>query len=227
VSDDREGALSRGLQKQGLKLAREQIRKLVRFAELVIESNQTTNLTGVKSVDRFLVEQVLDSLSVLTVLKPKPPIVDVGSGAGLPGIPIAIAQPDRPVILLEPRAKRAEFLRGAIERLEIGNARVVQASVLGPGAQSLAGSAGTALLRAVAQPERAVALGAALVRTGGEIILYQGREPKPDRSLAKRARLLGFGPWSARAVHIPGLGAPRHLWWARRLRSEEAAKRSP
>jgi 16S rRNA (guanine527-N7)-methyltransferase len=218
VSDGREGALTIGLEKLGLKLAREQIRKLVRFAELVIEGNEATNLTGAKSIDRFLIEQVLDSLSVLTVLRPKPPIVDVGSGAGLPGIPIAIAQPDKPVILLEPRAKRAEFLRGAIERLEMANVSVVQASAHGPDAQSLAGSARTALLRAVAQPERAVALGAGLVRPGGDIVLYQGRDPKPDRSLAKQVRLLGFGPWSAKAVCIPGLAATRHLWWARRLR---------
>jgi 16S rRNA (guanine527-N7)-methyltransferase len=84
--------------------------KLLDFGELVLAANLHTNLTGARNLTEIVRVHLLDSLAPLKFVTLSSPIIDVGSGAGFPGIPAAIAFPDETFVLLEPRAKRAAFL---------------------------------------------------------------------------------------------------------------------
>jgi len=216
--------LERGLGELGLGGLKTSASKLIDYAELVIEHNAATNLTGARSVESFVAEQILDCLSLLAIMTPRGPLVDVGSGAGLPGIPLAISLPSLPVFLLEPRAKRASFLRLAVVRLGLGKVDVIKSSALGPGAQSLAGLAGATTLRAVADPERAFALAAPLLRVGGTAILYEGKAGRASRRQSSAARRAGLSDIRIEAVSVPGLNASRHIWMAKRVLNPHRAQ---
>ncbi len=106
-----------------------QCQKFIKFSILIANENSRQNITGAKTPRAVLIEHILDSLFMLRAFGEEKNIVliDIGSGAGLPGIPIAIARSDLQVILLENRKLRIKFLSRAIEKLEIRNAIPVRA----------------------------------------------------------------------------------------------------
>jgi len=115
--------LSQHLDKEGIVLQTEIIVKLERFASLLHEWNQIHNLTGAKSIDAIYVN-IVDSLYPLTFIKPAQTLLDVGTGAGFPGLVLAIAMPDTKVVLAEPLKKRVSFLKYAAIDLELSNVHV-------------------------------------------------------------------------------------------------------
>jgi 16S rRNA (guanine527-N7)-methyltransferase len=163
------------LDRLGIASTRPQRDKLLAFGGLVITENSRTNLTGAADIQEFIGDHIVDSLRGLPVVKFASPVIDVGSGAGLPGVPLAIMLPDKNFVLLEPRAKRAAFLESAKQELGLKNVIVVRSSALGPGAGGWSGKASWVVMRAVASPERAFALGAPLLKPGGSFLLFAGR----------------------------------------------------
>jgi len=115
--------LSQHLDKEGIVLQTQIIVKLERFASLLHEWNQIHNLTGAKSIDAIYVN-IVDSLYPLTFIKQPHTLLDVGTGAGFPGLVLAIALPDTKVVLAEPLKKRVSFLKYASIDLELANVRV-------------------------------------------------------------------------------------------------------
>jgi 16S rRNA (guanine527-N7)-methyltransferase len=218
VTADAKEILETGL--RTLKIPRVDIvcAKLLEFADLLLAENQRTNLTGARDLKGLVREHFLDSLAPLALLDLRPPIVDVGSGAGFPGIPAAIAHPDKEFVLLEPRAKRAAFLESAAKRLGLENVSVVKSSALGPGAAPVLGKAGTVLMRAVAEPGAALALGLPLLRPGGRLVMYEGRAARPSAELRKVAKR-GGADIEPRAVRVPSLEAVRHAWIVRKAKA--------
>ena len=207
--------LENGLKTLGMPQPAGVRRKLLDFARLVLAENQRTNLTGARDEASLVSEHLLDSLAPLRLVRLVSPVADIGSGAGFPGIPAAIAYPDKKFVLLEPRSKRAQFLMHAAKELELGNVTVLKASAGSPKAAGIARAARTVLMRAVAEPGRALRLGLFLVRPGGTLLLYEGRasRPTPDqREIASRAG----GTITVRQVSVPGLEAVRHVWIVRK-----------
>ena len=115
--------LSQHLDKEGIVLKTEIIVKLERFASLLHEWNQIHNLTGAKSIDAIYVN-IVDSLYPLSFIKQPQTLLDVGTGAGFPGLVLAIAMPDTKVVLAEPLKKRVSFLKYAAMDLELANVTV-------------------------------------------------------------------------------------------------------
>ncbi|EIF51106.1 16S rRNA (guanine(527)-N(7))-methyltransferase RsmG [Sulfurovum sp. AR] len=115
--------LSQHLDKEGILLSSEIIVKLERFALLLHEWNQIHNLTGAKTIEAIYVN-IVDSLYPLTFIKNPKTLLDVGTGAGFPGLVLAIAQPDTKVVLAEPLKKRVSFLKYAAIDLELPNVTV-------------------------------------------------------------------------------------------------------
>lgn len=196
--------------------------KLIDFGNLLLEENKRTNLTGARTIGELIQEHFLDSLAPLQFVELAQPIVDVGSGAGFPGIPAAIAFPKKKVVLLEPRAKRAEFLSVAARRLALENVTVIKASARGPGAAAVAGKAGTVLIRAVAQPAVSFGLGLPLLRSGGQLLLYEGRLARARPEDRRAAATLGGGELRIRKVVVPCLSATRHVWIVRKMAAKGA-----
>lgn len=116
--------LQEGIAQLPIKLQHEDINKLVLFLQLLIKWNKTYNLTAVRNPTAMVTRHLLDSLSVLPYL-PHGRILDVGSGAGLPGIPLAIANPHQDFFLIDSQIKKTRFLRQICHALELNNVKVV------------------------------------------------------------------------------------------------------
>ena len=115
--------LSQYLDKEGISLEADVIIKLENFSSLLHEWNQIHNLTGAKSIDAIYVN-IIDSLFPLTFIEKPKTLLDVGTGAGFPGIVLAMALPECEVVLSEPLKKRVSFLKYAAIDLELPNVKV-------------------------------------------------------------------------------------------------------
>jgi 16S rRNA (guanine527-N7)-methyltransferase len=157
----------------GFGLDGERADRLLRYAGELVRWNRRLNLSGAATAEEFVAGPLFDALTLLPVLEDGPDLVDVGSGGGLPGIPAAILRPGLRVTLVEPRARRAAFLRHAVHLLGLG-AEVVQgrAEELGDGQWSMA------VAQAVWPPAEWLARAPRLVRPGGAVHLL-GTSPLP------------------------------------------------
>jgi len=124
-SADLRGLLARGCAQLNIKLPPSVEEKLLDFVALLSRWNETYNLTGIRVPEEMLSKHLLDSLSVLPFLKGNR-LVDVGSGAGLPGIPLALACPERHFVLLDSQGKKTRFITHAKSVLGLQNVEVVQ-----------------------------------------------------------------------------------------------------
>ncbi len=110
------------LSKTDLKLSEQQINLLMQYVELLIKWNKTYNLTSVRNPSDMLVKHILDSLMVGQYLKGQS-FIDVGTGPGLPGIPLAILFPEKQFVLLDSLGKRITFLRQVVFQLKLTNVK--------------------------------------------------------------------------------------------------------
>lgn len=141
--------------------------RLRAFAALVRRWNDTHRLVAQGDLDYLEARHVEDSLALLPWLRGAT-LVDIGAGAGFPGVPLALARPDLAVTLLERSARKARFLRQAILELNIGNATVALADARRYRAPK---PFDAATVRAVAAPAKAWALARPLLRPGGVALL--------------------------------------------------------
>ena len=177
---------------------------LIRYIEELHRWNQTYNLSGVKDLDDMVVRHLLDSLAVAPWIE-GPRVVDLGSGAGLPGIPLAAVMPQHRFILLDSSGKRARFLHQVQALLEIRNVEVVQRRASEYRPDPLAN---TIVARAFGSLAKIVESAHHLLDPGGRIVAQKGRYPSDE--LAELPE-----PWRSRArlerVQVPGLEAQRHV----------------
>ena len=169
-------------------------------AELV-DWNTRVNLTSITAPDEVVDKHLLDSLAVLPLLKGAA-VADVGSGAGFPGLPLAIADPNRRYALIESTGKKVKFIRHAVEKLALPNVDVV----LGR-AESWRPSRpfDSVVARALGSLAEFVRVAGHLAGRGGRLFAMKGKVPE--------AELKALPPgWQALAVHpvaVPGLDAER------------------
>ena len=123
------GELREGAEALGLDLHQTQYDQLLEYLYLLEKWNQTYNLTAIKGLSRMLRYHLLDSLSMMPRLVDCRKAIDVGSGAGLPGIPLAIAMPDSFWVMLDSSSRKTRFIRQAIAHCGLKNAQVVQTRV--------------------------------------------------------------------------------------------------
>jgi 16S rRNA (guanine527-N7)-methyltransferase len=152
---------------------------LTRYAELVRNWAPKLDLVSPTDLDRFEERHAADSLRALPAVEAAPPgpCVDVGSGAGLPGIPLAIAS-GRLWRLLEPRARRAAFLEEVVRELGL-ECEVLRMTAEEAARGPLAGAHAVATARALAAPDVAVDLCRPLVVPGGSVLVFHGERSEP------------------------------------------------
>ncbi len=121
--------LTDGLSYQGLKLSMEQQQQLVTYVELLDKWNKAYNLTSVRDPQQMMIRHILDSLALVPLLQPDQHYIDVGTGPGLPGIPLAIALPDAKFTLLDTLGKRVRFMLQVKHLLKLNNITPVQSRV--------------------------------------------------------------------------------------------------
>lgn len=166
-------ALARFLEQRGVESGRA-AEALERYEGLIRRWNARGNLVSRRDLDRLRDRHVLDSLSLLPWWRGS--LADVGSGAGLPGIPLAIARPDSPVTLVERSERKARFLQQVVIELALGNVEVIEADVGQPRASgSLDGRVfDTVTARAVAPPAASWRLLRGLLAPAGGAMLQSG-----------------------------------------------------
>ncbi len=200
----------------GVALDAHQIAQFRAYYELLQEWKERTNLTAVTDYWGVLTRHFLDSLSCVLALELPPGdlrLIDVGSGAGFPGLPLKIAFPEIHVTLLEATAKKTEFLHAVVNRLQLSDVTVLTARAEEAAHDPAHREAyDVVVARALAAMPVLVELCLPFVRCGGVLIAQKGDPPAAEIAAAQEAlRLLGGQLGHIQPVRVPGLDAVRHL----------------
>ena len=117
--------MNENLKQLNIELSDIQLEQFYKYRNILIEWNKFMNLTGITEPEEVITKHFIDSLTVLDKIKKDASIIDVGTGAGFPGIPIKIAFPDTKIVLLDSLNKRIKFLNEVIEKLELQNIETI------------------------------------------------------------------------------------------------------
>jgi len=199
-----ETALAHLLARGGFVLDDTRAHKLWRFHQLLRDANPTLRLTRIDAFEAMAEKHYLDSLLPATFAPLPSPLIDLGSGGGLPGIPLAIAYPDVQFMLAEARRRRAGFLMRVVQTLKLNNVEVV-ARKLGP--QTNLQTQGC-ITRAFGSIADTLQLAVNLVAHGGQIWLLKG--PHCDDEI-QAARTLPFDLTAQFCYELPFSNATRRL----------------
>lgn len=202
--------LAAGLRKLGVDLPAPARERLLRYVELLGRWNAVYNLTAIREPERMVSHHLLDSLAVLPALdeivaeRDAVRVLDVGSGAGLPGLPIAIARPDWQVVLREPVQKKVAFMTQAIAELGIANAQASLGRVedLHPPARFA-----IVISRAFADLATFVAAAIAQLDDGGRLVAMKGVFPDEELSELPASVVVE----RTLSLDVPGVDGARHL----------------
>jgi 16S rRNA (guanine527-N7)-methyltransferase len=199
-----QATLAEGLVRLKLVLPPPIQQKLLDYVVLVQKWNKVYNLTAVRDADKMLTHHLLDSLAVVPYVAHAKTLLDVGSGAGLPGIPLALALPDVRVTLLDSNHKKTAFLTQVVIELKLHNADVVCERVEKYLSKQ---SFDVVVSRAFSDLPEFVASAGRLVASGGTLLAMKGVHPFEEIAQLKGDfKLSGVTP-----LTVPGLDAERHL----------------
>lgn len=195
--------LEDGLHALAIELDAAAVDRLLEFVALLQKWNAVHNLTAVRDADRMVDQHLLDSLTVLPHLRPGR-LVDVGSGGGLPGIPLAIARPQLAVTLLDSNHKKTAFLRQAAAELGLANVAVECQRVENWQPGELFDSV---ISRAFSELAQFYALAHHLLAPGGVLLAMKGVYPHEELAQLPASANVR----EVKALSVPGLAAQRHL----------------
>lgn len=185
----------------------EQAQQLLRFYELMIEKNKVMNLTSITDFQEVVEKHFMDSLMVNHVVgfSGSESVIDVGTGAGFPGIPLKIIFPDLELVLMDSVNKRLKFVDEVIQELELKKIKTVHAR-----AEDMANQKeyrekfDYCLSRAVANLATLAELCLPFVKIGGKFISYKAGEIEEEVSASSLAgKVLGDASWTIQYFNIP------------------------
>jgi 16S rRNA (guanine527-N7)-methyltransferase len=204
------GALDAGLRALGLALPGVSRDALLAYVALLAKWNRTYNLTAIREPEKMVTHHLLDCLAAIPAIEARmqigedAEIIDVGSGAGLPGIPFAIARPRWHVVMLEPVHKKASFIAQAIAELGLRNASVAPTRVEDHAATP---RADVVVSRAFSDLASFAASSARHLAPGGRLVAMKGVHPHEELlELPSDCTVDAVVP-----VQVPGIDAARHL----------------
>ncbi|MDO8267338.1 MAG: 16S rRNA (guanine(527)-N(7))-methyltransferase RsmG [Moraxellaceae bacterium] len=201
MSQSPESRLRAGVDQLSLQLPDGAMEKLLAYLALLVKWNAAYNLTAIRDPEQMVIKHLLDSLGIVPHVQGKT-LIDVGTGAGLPGLMLAIAKPDLQVTLLDSNGKKVRFLRQVIADLQITNADAVQSRVEEFDRKfDLVSSRAFATLADMVNGSRQ------LLADGGEFLAMKGQHPADEIA----ALPTGFVVRDVVPLHIPFLDEERHL----------------
>ena len=194
--------LRQGLQDMGIDVAAPVQKRLLAFLELLEKWNRSYNLTAVRDPELMVPRHLLDSLTVLPFLQ-GPQVLDIGTGAGLPGVPLALVRPDLEFTLLDSNAKKTRFVTQAMHELGLKNVGIVQERVekFHPAIKF-----DTLIARAFASIPDMLTASRHLCAAHGRFLVMKGVFPQEELAAVTD----GYRA-EVKALHIPGLDVARHL----------------
>ncbi len=176
----------------GVEFEPEDLVRLGRFLAMLLETNTRFNLTAIRTPDEAWERHVLDALALVQFLSELPPdarVADVGSGGGVPGLPLAIVLPEVRFTLIEATGKKARFLQAAAEALGLGNVQVIseRAEMLGHDREQHRALYDAVLARAVGHLAVVAELCAPLAKVGSLLLLTKGQKAEEELAESKAA----------------------------------------
>lgn len=175
--------MRRLLERSGIRLDGDQLDRLWAYHSLLRRRNQDMELTRLVGFESIVVKHYVDSMIVADFVKPPSPLVDVGTGAGLPGIPLKIRLPRLQITLAEPRPKRVAFLHEAIAALELVDVEVFPHKVV---SRSLTRPLKGAISRAVETIDKTILRTSGCLGAGGRLVFLKGPAVGPELAEARR-----------------------------------------
>lgn len=190
----------------GIELSPAQTDKLSRYLDLLLESNTRLNLTRITDRTAAEVQHVGDALTLLPFIPPTAgSLVDVGSGGGVPGIPLAIVRPEIQFLLIESTKKKVTFLREVIQQLELGNVQVTDQRAELVARSSKRESFDVVTARAVGALNWLAEWCLPLAKKGGRVLAMKGQRVQEELPPAlKPIRALSGGEPVIHPVQLPG-----------------------
>jgi len=208
------------LNRCGVVLDSDQLDRLWRYHQMLRQANPELNLTRIHNFENMVLKHYVDSLLVLNHIELPSPLVDMGSGPGLPGVPLKIARPEIQIVLAEPRGARAEFLRRVCTRLGLKGVEIY-AHKLGP---DYPGQVAGVISRAVGAVPGTLDRVASCVAAGGRVIFMKGPDCDDEVDQAKTSHADLFRLAADYAYTIPGTTHHRRLVVFERLAGEQGGR---
>ncbi len=202
----------------GVRLAPDQYDQLWAYHGMLRAANAELNLTRIHNFENMVLKHYVDSLLVLNFLELPSPFLDMGTGPGLPGIPLKIARPDVAMILAEPRGARVEFLNQVVQNLGLEDVEVFGGKI-GP---KFTRNVGGVITRAVAAIPETLDRVANCLAPGGRMIFMKGPDCAAEIAEAARSHARLFRLTADHAYSIPGTPHARRLVVYERLEGETA-----
>ena len=198
---DLQTRLEQGIAALGVQLPAGAVERLLDYQALLARWNGTYNLTAIRDPGEMVSRHLVDSLAILPYVQGQS-LADLGTGPGLPGIPLALARPELQVLLVDSNGKKVRFLREAIRSLKLENVRAVQSRV-----EDVEGQFDCITARAFASLEDMLAWGGHLLTKDGIWLAMKGRHP--DEELPGVPA--GFEVKAIHTLDVPDVGGERHL----------------
>ena len=173
---------------------------IVRFLECLNKWNKAYNLTAIRDYRKMLSHHVADSLSIASFIRGDT-ILDVGTGAGFPGVPLAILYPDKQFTLLDSVGKKIRFLHDAVRKLGLTNVTLVNDRVENFRTEALFD---TIVARAVSDASDLISLSGHVLRPNGQFLFQKGQFPRAELAKIKCA-------YRVEPVVVPSLEGKRHV----------------
>jgi 16S rRNA (guanine527-N7)-methyltransferase len=205
--------LEQGAKALGIALSADQLEQFMDYLVLLRKWNRVINLTALHSIEEIVVKHFLDSLTLLPHLPEKARILDLGSGAGFPGLPIKIVRPGQAITLVDASAKKISFLKEVVRCLNLSGTRVLQGFV-SKRSPALLGSDRFEIIvaRAVGKLEDLLSGIYPHLEKGGKLLLMKGREgPQEIFLLQDEIEKRGFGIEAPITLTLPFLEQERSL----------------
>ena len=211
----------------GIPLTAEQIGQFSVYHEMLLDWNTRMNLTALTAPEDVAVKHIIDSLTAYdaALFDGARTLIDVGTGAGLPGIPLAVYAPHLTVTLLDSLNKRVRFLTEVTAAMGLPNVRCIHARAEEAARTTEHRAAYDIVVsRAVARLPVLLEYTLPFVRVGGTLLALKGRAYAEEQREARRAaEVLGGGRITARPVHLPGLDDVRAILTVTKERQTPAA----
>lgn len=211
--------LRQGAAEYGVTLDDAQVSALFDFKGILLEWNKIMNLTAIEEERDVITKHFVDSLSIMPFLNGVRSIIDVGSGAGFPGIPVKIAKPDPEVVLLDSLEKRIHFLNTVITALRLKGITAVHSRAEDAGSSTdYREKFDAAVARAVASLPVLLEYCLPLVKTGGIFIAMKGSSGSEVTDSEKALNILGGKIEAVKEFSLPGSDMKRNIIVVRKLR---------
>jgi 16S rRNA (guanine527-N7)-methyltransferase len=194
--------LQLGCEALGVMVSEQQLSLLIKYVELIAKWNKAFNLTSVREPQEMISRHLLDSLAILPYLEGKS-LLDVGTGAGLPGIPVAILRPEMAVTLLDSNSKKTRFLQQVKAELNLKNISVIHSRV----EQADLPKFDIVTARAFSTIDDIIDLAGRHCDDAGSLVLMKGIYPEEEM----QATLGAFSLRDIQSLDVPGCEGQRHL----------------